>query len=138
MSFGTSAVIINANRVRVLRDTTEVTLTSDLTLRHSRTRDRTETRAGAIDTFRWRLQEVEFTAQLTELLLTQLQTDSNISANSAMTYNNWRINGLSISGNTGDNTDDTVSATLINYEQIAPESGLAQVRVSLVVTPGAN
>jgi len=138
VSFGTTAQIILANRVKILRGATEVTLTSDVTLRHTRTRDRVNTRAGAIDSRRWKLVEIEFTAALTELLLTQIQTDSTIDANGAMTFNNWKINGISISGSAGDNTDDTVSATLDDYQELAPESGIAQMRIKLVVAPGAD
>lgn len=138
MPFGTSAQIINSARVKILRVAAEVSLTSDVKVRRTRTVDRVNTRAGAIDTFRWKLEEVEFTAQLTELLLTQLQTDSTIDANSAMTFNNWRINGLSISGSAPDNTDDTVSATLLDFEELAPENGIAQVRIKLRVAGGAD
>lgn len=138
MPFGTSAQIINSARVKILRVAAEVSLTSDVKVRRTRTADRVNTRAGAIDTFRWKLEEVEFTAQLTELLLTQLQTDSTIDANSAMTFNNWRINGLSISGSAPDNTDDTVSATLLDFEELAPENGIAQVRIKLRVAGGAD
>lgn len=138
MSFGTSSQVINSSRVKISRVSTEVTLTSDVKARITRTRDRVNTRAGAIDTFRWKLEEVEFLAALTELLLTQLQTDSGISAAAAMTYNNWTIAGLSISGSGADNTSDTVSATLLDYEVLAPENGLAQVRIKLVVAGGAN
>lgn len=138
MSFGTTSQIINASRVLIERAGTEVTLTSDLTVRISRQVDRINTRAGAIDTFRWRLEEIEFTAALTELLLTQVQTDSGISTESAMTYNNWTVTGLSISGQAADNTNDTFSATLLDYEQIAPENGLAQLRIRLRVAAGAN
>ncbi len=138
MAFGTSSIIINSDRVKILRATSEVSLTSDVKVRRTRVADRINTRAGAIDTFRWKLEEIEFSAALTELLLTQLQTDSTIDSNSAMTFNNWRVNGLSISGTTGDNTDDTVSATLLDYEELAPENGIALVRVKLRVAGGAN
>ena len=138
MSFGTSAQIILANRVKISRGGTEVTLTSDVTLRHTRVRDRTNTRAGAIDTRRWKLVEVEFTAALTELLLTQIQTDSTIDANGAMTFNNWTIAGLSISGSAPDNTSDVISLTLDDFQELAPENGIAQMRIKLVADGGAN
>jgi len=139
MSFGTSSQIILASRVKILRGAVEVTLTSDVTLRHTRVRDRVNTRGGAIDTRRWKLVEIEFTAALTELLLTQIQTDSTIDATTgAMTFNTWTINGLSISGSAGDNTSDAVSATLDDFQELAPENGIAQMRIKLVVAPGAD
>ncbi len=138
MSFGTTGQIILANRVKILRGGTEVTLTSGVTVRHTRTRDGVETRAGRVDSRRWKLVELEFTAALTELLLTQIQTDSTIDGNGAMTFNNWTINGTSISGSAPDNTSDVVSATLDDYQELAPENGIAQMRIKLVVKGGAN
>lgn len=138
MSFGATSQVILANRVKILRGATEVTLASDVTVRHTRVRDRTNTRAGAVDSRRWKLVEIEFTAELTELLLTQIQTDSSIDANGAMTFSNWTVTGISISGVGGDNTSDVVSATLDDYQELAPETGTAKVRVKLVVAGGAN
>lgn len=138
MSFGATSQIINAQRVKLLRGATELTLLSDLRVTYTRTVDRVNTRAGAIDTFRWKVEEVEAVVQLTELLKTQLQTDRTIDGNSAMTYNNWTINGVSISGSAGDNTSDTVSATLVDTEDMAPENGIAQVRLKLRVAGGAD
>jgi len=138
MSFGSTGVIINSSRVKILRGATEVTLTSDATVRTIRATDRTNTRAGAIDTARWKRVEIDFRAALTELLLTQLQSDGTISAYGGMTYNNWTVNGISISGVTGDNTSDVYSATLLDYEELSPENGVAQVRVKLLIAGAAN
>ena len=138
MSFGTSAKIINADRLKILRGAVEVTLTSDVKMKVSRTTDRINTRAGAIDPFRWRVQEIEFTAALTELLKTQIQTDETIDANSSMTYNTWTVNGISISGSAPDNTSDALSCTLIDSEDLGPENGIAQVRIKLRVIGAAN
>ena len=135
MAFGTSSVIINASRLKISVGGSEVSLTSDVKVRRTRTADRLNTRAGAIDTFRWILQDIEFTAALTESLLTELQTQDNIDANMAMTFNSWLINGLDISGAAP--TSDTYSATLLDYEELGPENGIAQVRVKLRVAAGA-
>jgi len=138
MSFGAASQIINADRLKILRGGTEVTLTSDVKLKVSRIVDRVNTRAGAIDTFRWRLTEIEFTAALTELLKTQIQTDESIDAQSSMTYNTWTISGISISGSGGDNTSDALSATLIDSEDLGPENGIAQTRVKLRIIGAAT
>jgi len=138
MSFGTTSQVILANRVKISRGATEVTLTSDVILRHTRVRDRTNTRAGAIDTRRWRLIEIEFTAALTELLLTQIQIDSSIDANGAVPFNTWTVAGVSISGSGADNTSDVLSCTLDDYQELAPENGVAQMRIKLVVAAGQN
>ncbi len=138
MSFGTSLQTINADRLKILRGATEVKLTSDVKVRITRIVDRVNTRAGPIDTFRWRLTEIEFTAALTELLKTQVQTDQTIDANSAMTYTNWTITGISISGSAGDNTSDVLSATVLNTEDLGPENGLANLRIKLRIIGAAN
>lgn len=138
MSFGTSNQVILANRVKIIRGAVEVKLTSDVTVRHTRVRDRVNTRDGAIDSRRWKLVEIEFTAALTELLLTQVQTDSSIDVNGAMTFNNWTVNGISQSGSAGDNTSDVTNMTLDDYQELAPENGIAQMRIKLVEEPGAN
>jgi len=138
MAFGTSTQIINSARVTIKRAGSEVSLTSDVKLRRTRIVDRINTRAGAIDTFRWILVEIEFTAAWTELLVTQLNTDDNISVNSKMTFNTWLIEGISISGQAGDKSSDSLSATLLDYEQLAPENGIANIRIKLRVVAGAD
>lgn len=138
MSFGTTLQTINADRVKILRVAVEVTLTSDVKVRITRTVDRINTRAGAIDTFRFRLTEIEFTAALTELLKTQIQTDQILDANSAMTYTNWTVTGISTSGSAGDNTSDVLSATVIDSEDLGPENGIAQFRIKLRIIGAAN
>lgn len=138
MSFGASSQIINADRVTILRGATEVTLVSDVKVKKTRIVDRVYTRAGAIDTFRWRLTEIEFTAALTELLKTQIQTDETIDANSAMTYTNWTVTGISISGSAPDNTSDVLSATVMDSEDLGPENGIAQMRIKLRIIGAAD
>lgn len=135
MAFGTSATIINAARLKISVAGSEVSLTSDVKHKETRTVDRLNTRAGAIDTFRWVLSEIEFTAALTELLLTQLQGDTTIGSFMNMTYKSWRVNGLDISGAAP--TDDTYQATMIDYEELGPENGVAIVRVKLRIQAGA-
>ena len=131
MSFGSDTVVIAASRFKIDRAGTEVTLASDVKVKSSRTIDRLNTRAGPIDTYRWKIEELEFTAALTEALLTQIQTDDNISANMNMTSNTWNIVGADLSGSAG--TADAFSAALYDYEELGPENGLTLVRVKLRV-----
>ncbi len=133
MVFGSITKIISAQAVKIFRTTQEIILASDVKYRTTHVRNVTNTRAGPVYTFQWRIQEIEFLASLTEDLLTQLETDNLLDARSALAFNNWRINGLNIGGSTGDDTDDTYSASLLDYEQIAPESGEAQVRIKLLI-----
>jgi hypothetical protein len=131
MSFGTTLTVIAAARFEVKRGSTNVQLASDVKVRSSRTVDRLNTRAGPIDTYRWKVEELEFTAALTELLLTQIQTDDNISSTMLMTSNTWNVVGTDLSGAAG--TADAFSAALYDYEELGPENGLTLVRVKLRV-----
>ena len=133
MSLGTLGQTYNNNRFKIFRLDVEVTLTSDVRVHASRILDRVNTRAGPVDSPRWKLIEVEFTALLTELLQVQLQTDFSISSASALTYNNWKILGLANNGTAADNLDDVYSCTVIDYEDLGPENGTSQVRVKLRV-----
>jgi len=133
MVLGTITKIIPAQAVKILRSTDEIILASDVKFRATHVRNITNTRAGPVYTFQWRIREIEFLASLTEDLLTQLETDNLLNGRSAMAFNNWRINGLNIGGVVGDDTDDTYSASLLDYEEIAPESGEAQVRIKLLI-----
>ena len=133
MVLGSITKIIPAQAVKILRATDEIILTSDVKFRGTHVRNITNTRAGPVYTFQWRVREIEFNASLTEDLLTQLEADNLLGARSEMTFNNWKINGLNIGGNAGDDTDDTYSAALLDYEELAPENGEAQVRVKLLI-----
>lgn len=137
MAFGTSSQTINSARVSISRGNQEVSLISDLRLQTTRVSDRVNTRAGAIDSFRWVREEATFTAQLTDLLLEQIKTDSAIDGNSKMIYNNWTISGIAISGTAADNISETKSATLIEYDIVAGENGLSTVNIKLLVAGGA-
>ena len=138
MSLGTIATVINSARLKISRGTVEVTLASNVTLRKTRVIDRINTRAGPVDSVRWELVEVEFTAALTKALLAQIKTDSSISSASKITYTSWTVKGLNISGTAGDDLTDTVSATVIDYDELGPENGIAQARIKLRVAPAAS
>ncbi len=139
VAIGSTTKIINSSRVKIEAGTgNEVILTTDVKVRLTRIADRINTRAGAIDTFRWKLQEIEFTAALTKDLLAVLDTDSTITAASALPTKAWVITGVNISGVAGDNTVQTLTASLLDHEELAPENGIAQVRVKLRVVGGAN
>jgi hypothetical protein len=136
MSFGTTTTVIAAARFKIDRGGTEVQLASDVKVKSTRTVDRLNTRAGPIDTYRWKVEELEFTAALTEDLLTQLQTDDNISVNMNMTSNTWNVVGTDLSGAAP--TNDAFSAALYDYEELGPENGLTLVRCKLRVLGNAT
>jgi len=138
MVLGSITKIIPAQAVQIFRVPDEIILASDVTFRATHVRNVTNTRAGPVYTFQWRIREIEFLASLTEDLLTQLETDNLLDSRSSLTLNNWRINGLNISGVVGDDTDDTFSASLLDYTELAPESGEAQVRIKLLIAGTAT
>ena len=133
MSFGTTKSTIAAARVQIFRGAQEVTLTSDVAVHVTRIIDRINTRAGPVDTPRWKLEEIEFTALLTEALQAQAQTDMGISDASDLSYTSWTVKGLSKNGTAGDNVDDDYDCTLIEYHDIGPENNAAQIRIRLRV-----
>lgn len=138
-AIGSTSKIINASRVKIESGSgNEVTLASDVKIRFTRIADRINLRAGAIDTFRWKLQEIEFTAAVTKDLLDDIQTDVNLDGFSALTTKAWVITGVSISGTAGDNTVQTLTAFMLDHEELAPENGIELVRVKLRVIGGAN
>jgi len=138
MVFGSITKIIPAQAVKIFRTTEEIILASDVTFRATHVRNVTNTRAGPVYTFQWRIREIEFLASLTEDLLTQLENDNQLDSRSSLQLNNWRINGLNISGVVGDDTDDTFSASLLDYTELAPESGESQVRIKLLIAGTAT
>lgn len=133
VDFGDVSKIIPAQGVHIYRiaDTNEIVLTSDIKFKGTHVIHRLNTRAGPIDTFEWRVREIEFTAANTEDLFTQLETDNQLGSRSQMTYNAWIIEGFSISGIGADDTLTTYSAALVDYEEIAPENGVDRVRIKL-------
>ncbi len=133
MVLGTITKIIPNQVVKIFRLTDELILASDVTFRSVHVRNITNTRAGPVYTFQWRVREIETVVSQTEDLLTQLETDNQLNARSDLATNNWRIQGLNIGGNGADDTDDTYSASLLDYEELAPENGEYKVRIKLLV-----
>lgn len=144
-SIGSVSKIIPAQNVQLSRDSSgdpvsfeELILTSDVKFRGTHIRNTKITRAGPIYTFQWRDREIEATVALTEDLLTQLETDNTLNSRSALPFNNWKINGLNISNTVGDDTDDTYSAALVDYEELAGETDVAEVRIKLLIAGTAS
>ena len=133
MVLGTITKIIPAQAVKIFRLAEELILASDVKYRAVHVRNITNSRTGPIYTFQWRVREIEAVIAQTEDLLTQLETDNLLDSRSSLANNNWRIQGLNISGNVADDTDDTFSASLLDYEQLAPENGEYKVRIKLLV-----
>ena len=138
MVLGNITKFIPAQTVKITRVADELILTSDVKVTGNHIRNVTNTRAGPIYTFQWRVREIEVTVALTEDLLTQLETDNQLNANSALSFNNWTVAGLAISGIGGDNTSDVYSAALVDFDPtIAPENGEARVRIKLLIAGAA-
>ncbi len=138
MALGDITKIIPSQAVQLFRLAEEVILVSDVKFSGTRVRNVTNTRAGPVYTWQWRVREIEATIALTEDLLTQLETDNLLNSRSALSFNNWKINGLNIGGASPDDTDDTYSAALEEYKELAPESGEAQATIKLLIAGTAT
>ena len=138
MVLGSITKIIPAQAVQIFRGSEELQLASDVKFRAVHIQNTTNTRAGPVYTFQWRVREIEALISQTEDLLTQLESDNLLDSRSAMAFNNWRILGLNISGVGGDDTDDTYSASLLDYEELAPENGEYKVRIKLLIAGTAT
>ncbi len=137
-AIGDITKFIPAQAVQISRVAAELVLTSDVKVTGTHIRNTTNTRAGPIYTFQWRVREIEVTIALTEDLLTQMETDNLLDSKSALAFTNYTIVGLAISG-AGDNTSDTYSAALVDFDPtIAPESGVAQARIKLLIAGAAT
>lgn len=138
MVLGSITKIIPAQAVKIFRGSNELILASDVKYLATHVRNTTNTRAGPVYTFQWRVREIDAVVSNTEDLLTQLESDNLLNSRSALANNNWRIQGLNIGGNTSDDTDDTYSASLLDYEQLAPENGEYKVRIKLLIEGSAT
>lgn len=133
MVLGNVTKYIPAQAVKLSRGGDELILTTDVLFKGIHNRDVTNTRAGPIYTWEWTLRTIEATILLTETLQTQLQADSQLDANSALSFTNWTINGLSISNLPADNVNDTYACALEDYDNLAPESGKFEARIKLLI-----
>ena len=133
MVLGNVTKIIPAQAVKFSRGGDELILTTDVLFKGTHTRDITNTRAGPIYTWEWVLRTIEVTVLLTEDLQTQSQADNALDANSALSFTNYTIDGLSISNIPADNVDDTYACALEDYENLAPESGKFTARLKLLI-----
>ena len=137
MVLGSITKIIPAQAVKIFRGSEELVLASDVKFRATHVRNITNTRAGPVYTFQWRVREIEAIISETKDLLAQLESDNLLNSTSALSQNNWQIKGLAISG-AGDNTDTTYAASLLDYEELAPENGEYKVRIKLLVAGTAT
>lgn len=147
MSLGSVSKIIPAQNVQISRQVvgpplgtlTELILTDDVKFRGTHIRNTKITRAGPIYTFQWRDREIEVKAALTEDLLTAVETDNKLSTRSALTFNSWTIKGLNIdSTDTSADTDDIYSAAVVDYEELAGETDVAEIRIKLLIAGTAS
>lgn len=136
MAFGTNT--INADRVTVKRGTEEATLVSDVKVTQKRIIDTTYTRAGAIDSYRWRARFIEFTVALAKETQAQIIADATIDGRNKPVSQQWNINAEATIGSSSDSAAFTITAVLFDYDILAPANGLAQLRVFLKEVPGAN
>lgn len=133
MVTGSLTKFVPAQAVTVKRGTEELLLVHDVKITRTHAITRTNTRGGPVDTFAWRMQELEILVLLTADLQTLVAADNVLSSRSvfpsAQTYN---ISGQAIDG--ASNVNDGLPAVLVDYDYLAPESGEYNARMKLRVT----
>lgn len=137
-AIGSLTKFVPAQAVTVERGSQELTLVNDVKIIRSHVTTRTNTRAGPIDTFAWRVQELEFLVLLTDDLKTQIEADNTLNASSVFANKpTYTITG--VSQNAGaNNVIDVLEAVLVDYDSLAPESGAYNARMKLRVTGSAT
>jgi hypothetical protein len=132
---GSTTDIVPAQAYRIYRGAVsaanEISLASDIKRRRTHVINRTNTRAGPIDTAQWALQEIEFIAALTDDLFAAMDADSQISGRSAMTFSLWNIVGEALPTGGGSDVTSNYQAAVVDHEELAPENGEARTRVRL-------
>lgn len=130
---GAVSKIIPAQAVKLYRGSDELVITKSVRYSARRIKNTSMTRAGPIYTYQWRDIQIEATVSLTEDLREQLETDNTLSDSSVLTFNNWKIEGLSITGTQADNAEQTLSCGLLEYSYEGLESGEATATIKLQV-----
>ena len=128
-----------AQNVHVERDGTEIILVSDVKVLGGRHVINTlNTRAAPIDSYQWRVREIEITAAWTEDLQTLIESDNTLNERSALGFENWKINGLNLGDNISNDTDDEYSAAVYDYSVNAPETGTSTITIKLRIARDAS
>ncbi len=112
-------------------DDGEIITIHDIKRRKIHSINRTNTRAGPIDTYPWSIIEVDFVAVLTKDINTHFDTLNTLSARSALPTEAFTITGLSLSGAGEDITVGPFNATVPDFESDAPETGEFTARIKL-------
>ena len=137
---GTLVKFVPAQAVKVTRAGAELVLVHDVKIMRTHAITRTNTRGGPVDTYAWRIQELELLVLLTKDLQALIEVDNKLSASSVFTPQSYIITGSSQNAVANDNVVDSflttasLGASLIDYESLAPESGAYNARMKLRIT----
>jgi len=136
---GNLSEVIPAQNVQVFREGAQLILTSDVKVLSGRHVINTlNTRAGPVDSYQWRLREIEITVAWTEDLQVIIEADNQLNSRSALTFNEWTITGLNLGTNTANDTDTDYQAAVYDYNVNAPETGTSTISIKLRIQRTAN
>ncbi len=139
MVVGNLGDTIPSQNVQVFREDTQLILVSDVKVLGGRHVINTlNTRAGPVDSYQWRLREIEITVAWTEDLQSIIEADNQLNNRSALDFNLWTILGLNAGTNAGNDTDTDYQAAVYDYNVNAPETGTSTISIKLRIQRTAN
>lgn len=134
---GTVANTIPAQNVTVTRAGAELTLVNDVKILGGRHAINVlNTRSGAIDSFVWRIREIEITVAWTKDLQDLIESDNQLSNRSALSFKTWIISGLTQGGS--NDITYSQSAAVFDYSVNAPDVGTSTISIKLRVARTAT
>jgi len=135
INLGNLANAINAQAVILEYDDAidqgEIITIHEIKRRKTHAINRTNTRAGPIDTYPWSIIEVDFVAVLTKDIQNHFETLNTLNPRSALPTENFTLTGLALSGAAENITVGPFTATIPDFESDAGETGEFTARIKL-------
>ena len=130
-SYGDVLKTIPAQNVQISRGSKELQLTNDVKVLSGRHAITTlNTRAGAIDSFIWRIREIEISVAWTSDLQTDVEGDNKLDDRNSLDFTQWTVKGLNASG-TGTDITTNYQAAVYDYSVNAPDVGTSTIIIKL-------
>ena len=139
MSLGNLGQVIPAQNVQIFREDVQLILVSDVKVLGGRHVINTlNTRAGPVDSYQWRLREIEIVVAWTEDLQNQIESDNQLNTRSALSFNEWKVKGLNLGTDAGNDTETDYEAAVYDFSVSAPETGTSTMSIKLRIQRTAN
>jgi len=138
-TIGDLSKVIPAQNVKIFRSDAELILTSDVKVLGGRHVINTlNTRAAPIDSYVWRIREIEATVAWTKTLQEDIEADNTLNSRSALTVRPWKISGLNLGGSGNDDPITTYQAVVYDYSVNAPDVGTSTITIKLRIARDAS